>query len=338
LDNFYTLDSEAQAGKMTALAVKALKRWDGVFTDVSLIKYRENAVFSVWNDQGQRFALRIHRFAYHSNAELLSELHWMDTLRSAGIGAPPVIPASDGSLFVEVEATGVPEPRQVDMLGWIDGSPLGSIEGNRFSDGTRMAQVYHKIGTLSGRLHNHSSKWNVPEGFSRHAWDTEGLLGDQPFWGCFLDHPALDGSMRELIVEACAKARADLHQFGSHSQNYGMIHADFVPENLIVDGNDIVLIDFDDAGFGWYLFELATALYFYLDDPSYPEIRDALLAGYRSVRPLSDAEWGHLPLFLFLRSLTYVGWVHTRHETETAREMAPMFIERTLQLARVYLT
>ena len=30
----------------------------------------------------------------------------------------------------------------------------------------------------------------------------------------------------------------------------------------MVQGDRIKLIDFDDAGFGWHLFELATALYF----------------------------------------------------------------------------
>ena len=39
-----------------------------------------------------------------------------------------------------------------------------------------------------------------------------------------------------------------------------MIHADLVPENVLVDGDSIRLIDFDDAGFGWHHFEIATAL------------------------------------------------------------------------------
>src|SRR5258708_24971555 len=116
-----------------------------------------------------------------------------------------------------------------------------------------------------------------------------------------------------------------------------MIHADFVPENLLRAESSLMLIDFDDAGFGWHMFELATALYFHLDTPHFEAIRAALLAGYQSVRPLSDAYVQQLPLFLLLRSITYLSWVHTRRETETARELMPMFVERTVELARQYL-
>ncbi len=33
----------------------------------------------------------------------------------------------------------------------------------------------------------------------------------------------------------------------------------------MLDGDTERLIDFDDAGFGWHLFELATALYFEME-------------------------------------------------------------------------
>ena len=65
-----------------------------------------------------------------------------------------------------------------------------------------------------------------------------------------------------------------------------MIHADFVAENLMVDGDSVRLIDFDDAGFGWHLFELATALYFEMEEEHYPDAYRALIEGYREYRTL----------------------------------------------------
>lgn len=337
MPDFYDLSEADQARCMGELAVAALERWGGNFRDVELVKYRENAVFSVFDETGRRFALRIHRHGYHSDEELLSEIQWMNALRADGLAVPEIIPAKDGAPFVIVSAPSIPEARQVDLLGWLDGSPVGATEDLPSSDNGELAGLYRAAGALAARVHNQSSAWSMPTSFTRHAWDEEGLLGENPFWGPFWELAKLDDADRLLIGKARAKASVELASIGKASQSYGLIHADFVPENLLKRGDQLMLIDFDDAGFGWHMFELATALYFHLDAPYYPSIRDALIAGYRSQRPLADEEWERLPLFLLLRSLTYLGWVHTRHETQTARELTPMLIERTRGLAKDYL-
>ena len=117
-----------------------------------------------------------------------------------------------------------------------------------------------------------------------------------------------------------------------------MIHADFAPENLLVDADHVRLIDFDDAGFGWHLFEIATSLYFIMDEPFFDQARDALIEGYRRHRQLPDEQLELLPLFFLARGFTYVGWVHTRRETETAKELTPMLLEGACTLAREYLS
>jgi Ser/Thr protein kinase RdoA (MazF antagonist) len=117
-----------------------------------------------------------------------------------------------------------------------------------------------------------------------------------------------------------------------------MIHADFAPENLLVDGDRVRLIDFDDAGFGWHLFEIATSLYFILGEPFFDQARDALIRGYRTHRQLHDERLVLLPLFFLARGLSYVGWVHTRRETETAKELTPMLLAAVCELAEGYLS
>ena len=94
----------------------------------------------------------------------------------------------------------------------------------------------------------------------------------------------------------------------------------------MVDSDGLRLIDFDDAGFGWHLFELVTSLYF-LDESSFEVAKDALIEGYRGRRQLTDEQVALLPLFFMARGLTYVGWAHTRPETETAKELTPSLLE-----------
>ena len=97
------------------------------------------------------------------------------------------------------------------------------------------------------------------------------------------------------------------------------------------------LIDFDDAGFGWHLFELVTSFYWQTGETYFDEIRDAVIDGYRAHRALPDAQLEYLPLFFLARGFTYLGWVHTRKETETAHELTPMIVENVCALADDYL-
>ncbi len=62
------------------------------------------------------------------------------------------------------------------------------------------------------------------------------------------------------------------------------------------------------------------------------------LAGYQSARPLSLRDLKAMDLFYVARSLTYLGWVHTRSQTETAIELTPIMIEIAQNICSEYLS
>ena len=324
--------------RMHSLARSALGRWDfGGAATLAPIKVRENAVFRIDFSDGGRAVLRVHRQGYHSDAELESEFLWLAALEAAGVQVPRVIPSRSGRNFESVTIAGVDGPRQIDVFEWIDGRQLGSIEQGVAGESDSVADQYQQIGVIAARMHNHTQGWRQPEGFGRHAWDADGLVGEQPFWGRFWELGALTRAQRAFFIELRATLQRDLAQYGRQADRYGLIHADLVPENLLIDGARVCVIDFDDAGFGWHLFELATSLYFVADDAVFAAAREALIRGYRTERPLADAALERLPMFLAARGTTYLGWVHTREGTETARELTPFLIERACAVGETYL-
>jgi Ser/Thr protein kinase RdoA (MazF antagonist) len=334
MSGFYALAPDEQVARLLPLARVALARWDVEPQAIDLLKYRENAVFAVTDTRGARVVLRIHRAGYHTDAELRSEYQWMQALDAAGIRTPPLLPARDGRLFHVVAADGVPEPRQVDVLGWVEGRQLGSVEEGIAGDAAALARVHRTLGALAARVHVASAAWERPPGFTRHAWDAAGLVGDDPWWGRFWELAPLTAPQRRLIESARAHVAERLDAFGQAPDRYGLIHADFLPENLLAgDDGTIYLIDFDDAGFGWYLFELATPLFFHATEPHWEAVRDATVAGYREQRPLPDAHVALLPTFVLARGLSYLAWVHTRRETETARALTPLLVAMVCDLA-----
>jgi len=336
MTDFFDISIEEQASRLQAAGHAALLRWDMPDCELHLIKYRENAVFRVEHNGTQR-ALRLHRHGYHSNDELHSELLWMQALAEVGITVPTIVPAASGDLFVTHTADDLPGAIQVDLFEWIAGEQLGSVEAG-IADEDSVTATYRTIGELAAKVHNQAVTWQLPAGFTRHAWDAAGLAGEQPFWGRFWEIGAATDTQRALLERARDAVFAELSQLAKSPGTYSMIHADFAPENIMVEGEQLRLIDFDDAGFGWHLFELVTSLYFIQGEPYFEQAQEALLAGYRAHRQLSDQQLELLPLFFLARGLTYVGWVHTRHETETAQELTPMLLEAAFELAEEYLS
>jgi hypothetical protein len=73
-------------------------------------------------------------------------------------------------------------------------------------------------------------------------------------------------------------ARKDLDRL-AEGLDYGLIHADLVRENVLVDGQELRMIDFDDGGWGFRMFDVATALFKNRHESGYDTLKTALLCG-----------------------------------------------------------
>lgn len=286
----------------------ALAAWGLAGAPVRLISHRENRVHAVDLPGGGRAVLRLHRAGYHGAAALQSELAFMQALAAAGLDVPAPIPAADGRLLVVVGGVAC------SLLSWVEGAPILRAGEPLPPDAP---DRYRALGAALARLHVLADAWKIPSGFVRPAWDAAGLLGDAPLWGRFWENPALTPGERALLLAVRDRARDWLRQYAP-AFDYGLIHADAVRENVLIRGRRAALIDFDDCGFGFRLFDLATALHPVTEAPDYAAIRAALLAGYRGGRALAAPEEAALPAFLMLRGLTYVGWIVTRMDVPGA--------------------
>lgn len=313
-------------------AGEALRHWPVPAQQPQLLKYRENAVFRFVLADGRPAALRLHRAGYHDEAALRSELVWMTALRQGGLAVPTAIPAEDGRPVVALPGNARFAAQYADVVSWIDGIPLGQTGTPLAQPPEKQAELFFRIGLAMAAMHDLADAWQQPPGFHRPAWDVDGLVGEQPLWGRFWDRPGL--SPRES--EALAMLRVRLRQaLDNHAPrlDYGLIHADLVRENVFIINDGVAFIDFDDCGHGFRLFDIATALLKNRREPAYPAIKQALIAGYRSRRSLSDETLAALPLFLTLRSLTYIGWLAQRPGTPDAAERRTRYLKESLQLA-----
>ena len=298
---------------LRAVAKRALHEWELRVAQIELISISENTVFRVDTDAGETYALRIHRPGYHNLAELNSEQQWTAALNRAGVGAPVPLMTRNGRGYATVSVPGSTETRHVGIVEWFDGVTLASIMAQA-SDEQALALHFDQLGRIAARIHNQAVNWRLPADFQRHAFDADGLMGDTPFWGPFWELPELTDAERKLILHTRRAIHRALSDYGKRQGTYSLIHADLHPHNLLVNGDQLYVIDFDDAGFGWHQYELAVALDSYRNNPNFDAIRGALIASYRSERAFSDAAIEMLPMFLLVRTLALLGWIHERPE------------------------
>lgn len=307
------------------IVAKALAYWGMPKANYTLAAKRENTVFQVTTAQNE-FALRLHRIGYRTQAELESELQWMSALAEAGIRVPRPIPSESGHLIHEIDGI------LIDILEWLPGTQVG-VAGTLPNTVSRV-DFCKTLGQSMAQLHNISDKWTPAEAFIRPAWNRAGLVGPTPLWGPFWENPMLSATERDTLLAVKSATDAQLEAL-EPSLDYGLIHADLLSENMILHESSLYMIDFDDSGYGFRDFELATFLLRFLDAPDYPTLAESLIAGYSARRAVTQE---NLQLFLLLRALTYVGWIVPRMDLKNGAEKSATAIKRAVALGKKYLS
>ncbi|MGO4908834.1 phosphotransferase enzyme family protein [Pseudorhodobacter sp. W20_MBD10_FR17] len=287
-----------------AIVKSALNHWGFQGTSCHLIAARENYVYRV-DTQTRPVALRLHRPGLRSQAELISELEWMAVLARGGISVPAPIPSLDGSIFAQFDDT------FVDVVTWLEGDALTQ---------SPTPQAYHGLGKTMARCHEITNAWTPPSHFTRPLWDADGLVGDAPLWGPFWENPTLSPAQKTRLEAFRDQARNVLNE---GTFDVGLIHADLVPENVLTCGDTLRLIDFDDGGFGYRLFDLATVTHRSRRNDPTGALARAVVDGYKTER---DIDLTHLPLFEALRACTYIGWITPRLSEDGAPARNNRFI------------
>jgi Ser/Thr protein kinase RdoA (MazF antagonist) len=307
------------------LAAAALARYSAhPSSRLEFVRHGENTTYRVLRPEGD-WALRLARPGYQSIDAIRSEIWWMRSLNEKGVATPAVIPGRDGDI-VQLVPHRDGSVRAAVAFTWVEGLPLPEVDS---------LGAWKRLGEIMAQIHEHGRRWRKPQGFVRPVWDVEALVGDRPRWGNPFPPGIWSAEDMRLLQAARVAVRERLHALGQSEDRYGLIHADLGFENVLVrpDGSTVV-IDFDDSGPSWYLYDLASALYPFEDQSGFAEREQALVAGYRSVGALPDERVQELRTLLMARRLATLGWTFTRAETAHAQRQKARRIHSSPPAAR----
>jgi Ser/Thr protein kinase RdoA (MazF antagonist) len=314
---------DLESASFLEAARRALDHFPIKSVDVSLVARAENITFKVADEGGDLYTLRLHRPAYHTLEELQSERLWTRALLQAGIHVPEPITTRDGRDYAAVDGPLLGQHRHASLSRWVPGELLMQL----IRDDTpreRLELYFQKLGGLIATMNNQAADWHPPAKFRRHALDEDGLMGIQPFWGRFWERSDLSPGERALLVETRTRLHELLIRYGKDASRYSVIHADLHPGNVLVNGDTLTAIDFDDTAWGWHMYDLAAALNQCQELAEFGAIYAACVDGYRNVRPVAEEDLAMLPLFLLVRGMAEIGWFADRPENATPAELAAL--------------
>ncbi|WP_377294387.1 phosphotransferase enzyme family protein [Rhizobium sp. SG2393] len=298
--------------------------------DLRLLTISENATFLFDDPAAERKVIvRVHRPDYHSEAEILSELAWIDALRAEGVVATPKpLAAADGGLL----------QRFSDGESLRHAVAFEHMTGSEPDAETDLVKWYGALGEINARLHGHSRRWRRPAGFVRKTWDFDRIIGAGAHWGDWREALGLDAQGRAVLERMHVLLQAQTAAYGMGNDRFGLVHCDMRAANLLVEGERLGVIDFDDCGFSWFAYDFAAAISFIEHDPVVPALMEAWLEGYRRTAPLAPEQVAALPMFIMLRRMQLTAWIASHAETPTAQSMGTAYTDGTVMLAERYLS
>jgi Ser/Thr protein kinase RdoA (MazF antagonist) len=322
----YTPDVVADLRIMVA---KGLPRWGlSPETAITLLNLSENATFALSDPiAGREWVLRLHRVGYSSAEEIRSELAWINALRREGVieTASPVC-GDNGELVQTLESpTGQPSRFAVAFT---------RLPGREPDSGADAARWFERLGELTARMHLHAKSWTLPAGFRRKRWDIDAMVGPRGYWGSWRAATGLDAPGMAVIERALSYIQQRVERFGAGPERFGLVHADLRLANLLVDGPHLRIIDFDDCGFSWFMYDFAAAVSFIEHEAAVAQLLQAWTRGYRLVAPLAAQEQAEIPTFVVLRRVLLTAWLASHNEIPFARQFGAAYTAGTISLAQ----
>ena len=165
-------------------------------------------------------------------------------------------------------------------------------------------RYFYNAGVSLGKLHKASADgYALGFRYKRRHWYEKATYNFDSFRYALTDE----------IIAIMNETKAKIMSIPQTPQTYSMIHGDYWPGNYFASGDDIWVFDFDDCGYGYFMFDIVTSISQWLQEPKFmPQVKrrdllykngmlDSFKRGYLENYTLPKEAWNDLELFLRLR-------------------------------------
>ncbi|WP_299445113.1 phosphotransferase enzyme family protein [uncultured Phycicoccus sp.] len=316
------LDEAAQIEALRPVAREAATAFGLEVQRLEPVLHAYNTTFRVDTVDGRRVALRVGTNSKSTPANVTAQQAWQEAIATeTDVAVPRPLRTGSGDWFVTTSPAGLDRPVLVTAASWLEG------EDARDHAGTEWA---HSLGRTTALLHRHATDWSLPAGATLPRFD-DPLFGDPEV---LPSAAGLSRAERGVVEEGLGRAREAFARVYADAAVLPL-HADLHGGNLKWHQGRIAVFDFDDAGLGVPVLDLAITS-FYLRRSAADGAEAALRAGYAEVSPLPEVDPADLEALVASRQLLLANDL-LGSRTASLRAMAQEYLRTTVVRLRHWL-
>ncbi|CAB4679954.1 MAG: phosphotransferase [Actinobacteria bacterium] len=310
---FADLSIEQQVETMLPLARQIIDGFDLGACELESINHEFNSTFKVTASSGERFALRINVNSKRTLPNLRAEIFWVGQLATvAGLTVPVPIKNRSGEYISTVWHPMLKRNLHAVLFSWLDGKELGDEPTE---------EMMRAAGRAMARMHAAARDIRLPESASLP-------IVDDVFWdnGDSIEPSDLvTTEEKAIIAKAVEKIEAITRDLYSRNRPQ-LIHADIHPWNVMWQGSDVAIFDFDDCVIGLPVQDIAVTLYYNDTD----EQDAAFLAGYQELAPLPEFTHDEMSALKLQRRIVLLSYI-LETENPEHRAIVPEYLAKTIK-------
>ncbi len=314
MSEYDEMNQAEQIALLDEFARDVLVQYGITAKSLECVNHSFNTTFKLSTPDDQTLAMRISTNSRKWPEHIWAEVQWLlELAREGSITAPVPILNLQGEPFSNHYFFYQGGNLDVVIYPW--------LEGEVVEDNPTDEQLF-ELGRSMATLHHLSKNWR-PEGYANFLSVDSPLMVKRDNIFAFTESH-IDPEFFKLLLAVNEQATKVFESLRERSEPQ-LIHADLHFGNVIWHENKISILDFDDAGLGFPLQDLAISI-FYLREGR--EREKHLIAGYTSVAPFPDYEQWELEILIASRALTLLNYLF---ETTTADDLAliPGYLEKT---------
>jgi len=307
------LDEDGQVAEVKKLLPGLLSQYGIEASSVENVNHSFNSSFKVTDVRGNDYALRINLASAKKPEEVLAEMQWLEALAFEGsVSAPEPVRTTNDELLIQTYFDPLKTETTAVLFKWIEGDEAGEeiTDGQLFELGQSMAKLQLFAETLEFK-----NPASLPLINSTMMNSEDLLTQSQPEQ---INDKLYGDILKALAITDEVNARL------SAETKLLPIHADMHAGNVIVNNGKLSIIDFDDAGIGLPIQDLAISNYYIRDNT---EQEKHLKAGYASIKELPKISEADYEALLLSRLVVLINAVLGMTSAEII-EFLPTFLKR----------